>query len=193
MHNIGVIHGRFQVLHKDHLKYLLAGAKRCRHLVIGITNPDPRLTRKDEADPDRSDPAANPLTYYERQWIMKETLMEAGLEAASFSVVPLPINIPELYRYYVPMDGVFFLTIYDQWGEKKLEMFSELGLKTEIMWRRPQSQKGISASMVRQMIANNLPGWEELVPPTCARILHDLDISQRLRESPGQGDRPPSP
>ena len=43
----GVINGRLQVLHNDHLKYLLAGKKRCDHLVVGITNPDPTLTRKD--------------------------------------------------------------------------------------------------------------------------------------------------
>jgi len=39
----GVVHGRFQVLHNDHVKYLLAGKARCRHLVVGITNPDSPL------------------------------------------------------------------------------------------------------------------------------------------------------
>jgi D-arabinose 5-phosphate isomerase GutQ len=41
--DVGVIHGRFQILHNDHLKYLLAGKDLCRHLVIGITNPDSPL------------------------------------------------------------------------------------------------------------------------------------------------------
>jgi len=27
--DVGVIHGRFQVLHNDHLKYLLAGKEKC--------------------------------------------------------------------------------------------------------------------------------------------------------------------
>jgi len=40
----GVIHGRFQVLHNDHLKYLMEGMALCDHLVVGITNPDPILT-----------------------------------------------------------------------------------------------------------------------------------------------------
>ena len=57
-----VIHGRIQVLHNDHLKYLLAGKAHCRRLVVGITNPDPFLTRNENADPKRSDPLANPLT-----------------------------------------------------------------------------------------------------------------------------------
>jgi len=55
MIDTGAIHGRFQVLHNDHMKYLLAGKERCVHLVIGITNPDPILTRADPADPERSD------------------------------------------------------------------------------------------------------------------------------------------
>ena len=41
----GVIHGRFQVLHNDHLKYLLAGKADASTLVVGITNPDPCQTK----------------------------------------------------------------------------------------------------------------------------------------------------
>jgi nicotinamide-nucleotide adenylyltransferase len=41
LYELGVIHGRFQVLHNDHLRYILAGKELCRHLVVGITNPDP--------------------------------------------------------------------------------------------------------------------------------------------------------
>ena len=50
-YDTGVIHGRFQILHKDHLKYLLSGWELCRHLVIGISNPDPLLTREEKTDP----------------------------------------------------------------------------------------------------------------------------------------------
>jgi len=47
----GVIHGRFQVLHNEPLKYLLAGKALCKHLVVGITNPDPSLIKSEPADP----------------------------------------------------------------------------------------------------------------------------------------------
>ena len=63
MHELGVIHGRFQLLHNDHLKYLLAGKQRCRHLVIGITNPDPTLTRADPADPARTPQGVWPTAF----------------------------------------------------------------------------------------------------------------------------------
>ena len=111
MNDTGVAHGRFQILHNDHLKYLRAAKARCHHLVIGITNPDPILTRPDAADPRRSAPESNLLTYYERYCLIKAAFMEEGFGLEDFSLVPLPINLPELYRYYVPLEATFFITI----------------------------------------------------------------------------------
>jgi len=178
----GVIHGRFQVLHNDHMKYLMAGKARCRHLIVGITNPDPMLTRDDKADPHRSSPTANPLTYYERYRIVRSTLAAEGLSIDEFSVVPLPINIPDLYQYYVPLDATFFLTIYDEWGEKKLRMFESLGLKTEVLWRNPLTEKGLSGAEIRQDIASDRP-WEHLVPPAVARTMKEMGLIERIKKS----------
>lgn len=97
----GVIHGRFQILHNDHMKYLMAGKSYCQNLVVGITNPDPTLTCDDKTALRRSNPSANPMSYYERYIIIKTTLLEYGFGIQEFSVVPLPINIPDLYKYYV--------------------------------------------------------------------------------------------
>ena len=148
----GVIHGRFQVLHNDHLKYLIAGKARCRHLVVGITNPDPILTREDSADPRRGLPEANPLSYFERYTLIKFALLEVGLDTLEFSIVPFPINLPELYRYYVPLDATLFLTIYDQWGRKKQALFASLGLNVEVLWEKPSHEKGITSTEIRQKI-----------------------------------------
>lgn len=175
----GVIHGRFHILHNDHLKYLLAGKANCEHLVVGITNPDPALTRHDEADMWRGAAAANPLTYYERYCMVCAALTAEGVGEKDFSVVPFPINFPELYRYYVPLDAIFFLTIYDEWGEKKLEMFKSLGLKTEILWQRTPETKGLSATEVRRLIAADEP-WKHLVPPAVARLVKEFDLAARL-------------
>ena len=177
----GVIHGRFQVLHHDHLKYLMAGKSKCRYLVVGITNPDPALTRDDPADPTRSNPDANPLTYYERYLMIQAVLMDAGLGVSDFSIVPFPINYTELYRYYVPMDGTFFLTIYDDWGRRKLEKFRSLGLKTDILWEKPPEQKGLRATDIRRLMAQGEP-WEHLVPKGTERLMKEWDVPRRLSE-----------
>lgn len=184
MIEVGVIHGRFQVLHNDHLTYLLAGKEQCRHLVVGITNPDPTLTRDDPSDPHRSLPGSNPLTYYERYVMVKAALVEAGLSLNAFSVVPFPINLPELYRHYVPLDATFFLTIYDLWGEKKLEHFRSLGLATHVLWRRDPEAKGLSGSLIRKNMIGG-QAWEHLVPPSTVRLVKAWDVVSRLRSLTG--------
>ena len=181
MHDEGVIHGRFQVLHNDHLVYLLDGKSRCRHLIVGITNPDPRLTADDPADPHRSRPDANPLTYYERQELVQAVLVEAGVGRDKFTVVPFPINFPELFHWYVPRTAVYFVSIYDDWGRRKLERFHNLGLRTEVLSERPPEQKGISATDVRARMAAGEP-WEQCVPPAARRLLLAWDIPGRLRD-----------
>jgi nicotinamide mononucleotide adenylyltransferase len=176
----GVIHGRFQVLHNDHLKYLLAGKALCCHLVIGITNPDPWLVKKEQVDPHRSDPLANPLTYYERYLLVKEVLDAEGVPSTAFSIVPLPINLPERYQYYVPMEGVFFVTIYDGWGERKLYYFKSLGLQTHIMRHVSAQEKGLSAGDIRRAMLKGEP-WAHWVPAAAASRLRHWKIAERLR------------
>lgn len=176
----GVIHGRFQVLHNDHLAYLLAGMALCRHLVVGITNPDPLLTKRDAADPKRSDPAANPLTYFERYTMTRAVLEEAGIAPRRFSIVPFPINLPELYLYYVPLDALFFLSIYDDWGRRKLEYFQSLGLATHVLRDVAKDRKGLSASDIRLRMTRDEP-WEGLLPPAAVTLMKKWDIPARLR------------
>ena len=175
----GVIHGRFQVLHNDHLRYLLAGRSKCDHLVIGITNPDPGLTRSDPADPLRHRPEENPLTYFERYLMVKAALVESGSSPESFSVVPFPINMPELYQYYVPLDGTFFLTIYDSWGKKKQEMFQAMGLRIHVLWEKPMEEKGLNSTDIRKRMAWG-EEWETMVPPSVRSLMKEWRIPERL-------------
>jgi nicotinamide mononucleotide adenylyltransferase len=178
----GIVHGRFQVLHNDHFRLLLAGRERCRHLVVGITNPDPLLTAEDPADPCRHQPEANPLSYFERYLMVRAALRESGLSAEEFSVVPFPVNLPELYRHYVPLDGTYFLTIYDDWGRRKRAMFESLGLKIEVLWEKPLEEKGLSGSDVRGRMARG-EDWESLVPPAVRKLMEAWHIPERLRKN----------
>jgi nicotinamide mononucleotide adenylyltransferase len=176
----GVAHGRFQLFHLDHLKYVLAAKKHCRHLIVGITNPDPTLTKFDPTDPHRSSEVNNPLTLYERYIMIRESLLDSGLNFREFSLVPFPINFPNLYRYYLPLEATFFLTIYDEWGEKKLAMLTSLGLKVDVLWRKPKSEKGITATALRRMMGRD-QAWEHLVPRAVARLVKEMGLRERLR------------
>ena len=176
----GVIHGRFQPFHKDHLKYVTAGMEKVDFMFVAITNPDPSLTKADTANPERSQLSFNPCTFYERLLMIRDALYDAGYNEDRFCIVPLPINIPELYHYYVPRDAVYFLTIYDEWGEKKLKTFQDMNLKTEVLWRR--KEKGIEGRELRRRICEGEP-WEEMVPPATLRIMERYNISERIKNS----------
>jgi nicotinamide-nucleotide adenylyltransferase/phosphinothricin biosynthesis protein PhpF len=167
---VAVIHGRFQPLHRGHLEYLLAGADRCRTLVVGITNPDPWSVAAEPTDPRRGLAEANPFSYYQRYLMVEGTLVEAGLPRDHWRIVPFPHGFPERLRYYAPSDAVYLLTVYDDWGEAKLQRFRALGLRTEVMWRRVH--KPISGSEVRRAIAAGDP-WESLVPAAVASVIKE--------------------
>jgi nicotinamide-nucleotide adenylyltransferase len=177
----GVIHGRFQVLHNDHLKYLLAGKKLCHHLVIGITNPDPTMTEVEASDTKRSSVFANPLTYYERYQLVREALLESSVALDEFSIVPLPISTPDRYRYYVPLDAVYFLTIYDGWGRRKKRYFESLGLTVHVLWEVNFEDKGLSAGDIRLKMARG-QDWTKAVPHGVAVLLNSWGIPERLKK-----------
>lgn len=40
MVKVGAVCGRFQILHLDHFRYILAAKERYKHLIVGITYPD---------------------------------------------------------------------------------------------------------------------------------------------------------
>jgi len=180
MDEVGVIHGRFQVLHNDHMKYLLAGKARCDYLIIGITNPDASLTRFNNADPNRSEQAYNPLTYYERFEMIKGSMLEVGIRREEFDIVPFPINYPELALNYVPLGAKFFLTIYDEWGLEKKRILENLGCTVDVMWRKPLEEKEISASEVRRRMVEGLP-WRHLVPLYVADYVEQKGIIERIK------------
>jgi nicotinamide mononucleotide adenylyltransferase len=179
--NTGVIHGRFQILHNDHMKYLLAGKNLCNHLIIGITNPDPTLTKDSNANPHRSTSLNNPLTYYERMVMIRGALIEEGLTLTEFSIVPFPINFPELLKYYVPLDKVFFLSIYDDWGRQKKKYLQDLGLKIHVLWEVTLEEKGLSGINIRKAMVNDEP-WEDFLPKSVVKLVNEWKIVQRLKK-----------
>jgi len=182
-HPVGFIHGRFQVLHNDHLKYLLAGNDLCDHLIVGISNPNQNMSADEVADPDRSSRINNPLSFDERRLMVRFTLMEAGIAAEDFSIVPFPISRPDILENFTPPDATYYLTIYDAWGREKKKRLESFGLTTHVMWEKPLSEKGITGTQVRQAIRDN-GDWHAMVPPAVALKIEEWDIQKRLAESP---------
>ncbi|MFJ9804271.1 nicotinate-nucleotide adenylyltransferase [Streptomyces wuyuanensis] len=179
--DLGVAHGRFQVFHKDHLRYVLAAKQRCRHLLVGITSPDPARAPLERTAPHRSNRDANPLTYYERMSMISACLEAEGLPAQSFSIVPFPIEFPEELSNYVPADAVHFLTVYDTWGDEKVARLDRLGYRVEVLWR--STNKAMSGTQIRTAMASG-QAWQHLVPAASKRFLSTHGVLARLTPPP---------
>lgn len=184
---VGVIHGRFQPLHHGHMEYLLAGKSRCEYLVVGIANPDTELTADNPVNPARSLPLSNPFTYYERFLMLRDALLDAGVKRDEFDIMPFPINHPHLLYYYVPMDALFFVTIYDDWGCDKVRVLQSLNLQVDVMWERKMSERITSGVEVRKLIASGDDKWERLIPQAVAKIIKERGLDIRIRQMTGSG------
>ncbi len=176
---IGVIHGRFQPLHNGHLKeYILPAFKKVDYLFIGIANPDNILTKFDSINPERSKLDSNICTYYERYQMIKNTFLNLGYRNR-FDIIPFPINFPKLITNYAPRDAIYFVSIFDEWGEKKLTVLQELGLQTYLLWRK-EKREFLSGSEIRQKIYND-EDWELYVPHEVAKVIIENKIDLRIR------------
>jgi nicotinamide-nucleotide adenylyltransferase/phosphinothricin biosynthesis protein PhpF len=176
-HDVAVIHGRFQPLHIGHMEYLLAGKSRCDLLVVGITNPDPWQIGVEKSDPARGQAQANPFTYYERYCMVEGALLDSGVQHREMRIVPFPHSYPERLKYYAPRDAVYLLSIYNEWGDVKVQRFEDLGLQTEILWRRNETVT--SGTAIRQRIRGGLV-WEHLVPEATARVIRQCPADHDL-------------
>ena len=176
---IGVVHGRFQLLHNDHLNYILAGKERCEHLLIGICNPDSTMTKYSEIDPHRSEKESNPFTYFERYQMIQYALLESGVPQADFDIVPFPINYPELLCNYVSPKAIHFLTIYDSWGLEKKRILEEYNYRVEVLWQRNLSEKKISGTDVRRLIREGKE-WRQFVPSTVYQYIIEYHLDSKV-------------
>jgi len=79
------------------------------------------------------------------------------------------------------MEAVFFLSIYDDWGERKRHYFKSLGLRTHIIRKVTPQEKGISATAIRDAMYCDRQ-WTQWVPPAAVRLLVQWEIAHRLKQ-----------
>lgn len=180
MGKTGVVYGRFQIPHLKHIEYILAAKMRCQKLYIGITFPDDLYVSDEEGPNYRGKRTANPLTYIERYEMIRDSLLEFKVPRESFEIIPFPIDRPNYLMQYVPKDAVCYMSICDDWTAKNERMFQRMGLKTEVLWRREEQEKGVTGSIVRQKIKDR-EEWKHLVPKSVYKYMIDHEIDERIR------------
>jgi len=169
---IGVVHGRFQPFHLGHLDYVLQAKENCDFLYIGIANPDPSLTKPHKTNIKRAEVSSNPFTYYERLTMIKNTILKNGIKENEFEIVPFPINFSEYIKYYVPIDAIFFITIYDSWGYSKKETLERQNYKVGVLQEGEPNLKLAEGTKIRELMQNN-QNWEQFVPTQVAEYIKE--------------------
>lgn len=163
----GMIHGRFQPFHLEHLRYFRMAWERSERILVGITNPDPSTIVRDDLNGHRYLPDENPFTFTERLIMIQEALREEGYPMENVFLVSFPIHHPDRWRYYVPLNTVMFVNIYSSWERQKAERFRQAGFKVAV---EDKLIKGITGKRIRGLLATG-GEWQHLVPPAVARSL----------------------
>jgi cytidyltransferase-like protein len=162
----GMIHGRFQPFHLEHLRYFRLAWEQSEQVIVGITNPDPSTIVPDELSEHRHLQEENPLTYIERLMMIQETLRDEGYPLERIFIVPMPIHHPDRWQYYIPQGTVIFVVVYSPWEKQKAERLRKAGFDVVIV---DSLKKGISGQQLRSLIRSN-GNWESLVPSPVVRF-----------------------
>lgn len=175
----GSVHGRFQLLHNDHLEYILSAKKLCDFLWVGITQYAVTPEHMNPLGRHRERPEANPLTYFERVQIIREALGDCGVSREVYDFVPFPIETPSALPAFLPRHVVCFTTICEEWNREKIRVLESNGYSVHVLWERVP--KGIQGTDVRESIARGDSAWKEMVPSASVRAVERLDLRNRLR------------
>lgn len=185
------IHGRFQVLHRDHLIYFQQAAEKYGRLFIGLTGQRRDLMGQSN----RETAERNPLTYWERVEMWRRALTEFA-DGVDHIIGPFPIEQPDLLPDFVPLSCVCATTVRDDWNSEKIRRLSAVGYEVDVLFT--DYHKTLSGSDIRSMIVSGSNDWIKLVPPRVAEFLIEIDLEARLRGSSPQtaaarsGDLDPS-
>lgn len=177
-HPVSHVHGRFQPFHDEHLEYVQWAAtdSSSDEVIVGITNADEAHTAPTDADPNRHRPRNNPFTYYERYLMVERALAAVDLPCR-VSIVPFPINRPDLWDAYAPPSAVHYVNVLEEWHEHKADRLRNHGRSV----RTKQGTRTVSGTEIRRSMAAG-DEWDDRVPEPVAEVVRQRGLAERVRE-----------
>jgi cytidyltransferase-like protein len=167
-HNM--ISGRYQPFHLGHLELLEIVIGKPEPFVVGIASPDPTTIREERGSAHRHRDDANPYSYFQRQRMIRDLLIDLGVPPRRYDIVPFPVSAPELWGHYLPRRVVHYMVeLGDEWEGRKADRFRALGHDAIVL----EVPRRMSATAVRARIASG-EDWEAMVPAPVAAVLRDI-------------------
>ena len=180
----GFICGRFQPVHFGHFEFISYAAKQVDKLFVGITNPYKNAFNYSQNDKQRCRPESNLFSYEERKKMITTLAMEY-LTNRRIEVIPCDLNRLGEILSELPTNIILMHTIYDNWGDEKLDLLKKTNKKIKILWKR--RDKITKATDVRYNIVNDRD-WVHLVPETTQIQIIKIgidEVKRRFNEANG--------
>jgi nicotinamide-nucleotide adenylyltransferase len=157
--------GRFQPFHNVHLELV--------ERLISFTSPEIVIgiaTKKMSFD--------NPFTFIERQIMIQKALVTRDINMGLVRFVPLFIPRAldwEINDSFFPSNKIWCISSKEKQRIENYRILGEKVLEIE------SNSKNVSATIIRKKIVDGEP-WEELVPETVAKYIHQIDGCNRIIE-----------
>ena len=163
----GLFVGRFQPIHKGHIRVIKDILEKVDELVIVIGSAQ-YSHRQD-----------NPFTVGERITMIRKALEEQGIPLSRCWIIPVPdIHIHMMWVSEVLGYTPKFDIVYTNEPLTR-RLFVEAGFKVESI---PfHKRKVYSATEIRKRMLTN-KGWEELVPKSVAQFIKEIGGVDRIRD-----------
>jgi len=167
MVNRGLYVGRFQPFHLGHLDAIKFALKQVDELVIVIGSAQ------------YSHNANNPFTAGERLVMVRQALLEAGVDYSKLWIVPVPdVHLHMLWvSAVVGYTPKFNVLISNEPLTKRLFMEAGYEVKTIPLFER----KLYMSSLIREKMLKD-DSWIELVPKSVGDFILEIDGVNRLRD-----------
>lgn len=157
--------GRFQPLHKGHLKIIQNISKEYDEIIIGIGSSQ------------YAHALENPFTVDERKTMITKTLEKNDVKNYRIVLIPDIHNPPKWVDHVISIISDFDIVITNSPLTKRL--FSEKGYQVK---KTPLYDRNkYSGEKIRKKIINNEP-WEKLVPNQVYKIINNINGEERLRK-----------
>lgn len=176
LHEHGLVSGRFQPFHNDHLSYALESLELSRFVTVGVTQPD--ISHLISTGPShRADRHSNPLSFDERAVLIEESLIQEGISRSRFEVIEFPIESLSKIERLLPSHVVAFVSMVESWSVAKVDRLEKAGYTVEKLHIRHSKQ--VEGTKIRNAIRAGEP-WDHLVPPSVYERLVAWGIQERL-------------
>lgn len=163
----GLFVGRFQPIHKGHVKAISAILKQVDELVVVVGSAQYSHT------------ADNPLTAGERISMIRRALEDEAVPSSRCWIIPVPdVHIHMMWVAevvgYTPKFNIVFTN-----EPLTRRLFIEAGFEVEPV--RFHKRKIYSATEIRERMLNN-ESWEELVPESVAHYIKEIKGIERIQD-----------